>query len=199
MASRILWSPMVLFLSGVRLKIKGRENAPRNRTCIYVANHESMYDIVALVRAVPVPLFFIAKQELSKVPFLGWYMKAVGMILVDRGNREKARKSMQKAAELINSGRNVISFPEGTRSKTGELMMFKRGSFVIAQEGKIDIVPIGISGARNVLASGSSALRPGVIHVNIGKPIEIGKYKDLSDEELAELARGEVSRLRVFS
>jgi 1-acyl-sn-glycerol-3-phosphate acyltransferase len=136
---------------------------------------------------------------LSKVPFLGWYMKAVGMIFVDRGNREKARNSMQGAAELINSGRNVISFPEGTRSKTGELMMFKRGSFVIAQEGKIDIVPIGISGARNVLASGSSALRPGVIYVNIGKPIDIKKHQDLSDEELAELARGEVARLRVLS
>jgi 1-acyl-sn-glycerol-3-phosphate acyltransferase len=160
------------------------------------ANHESMFDIVVLVRAVPVALFFLAKQELSKVPFLGWYMKAVGMIFVDRGNREKSRKSMQKAAELINQGRNVVSFPEGTRSKTGELMMFKRGSFVIAKEGQIDIVPIGISGASKVLASGSSALRPGVIRIKIGKPISIREYPDLSDEALAELARGEVQKLR---
>jgi 1-acyl-sn-glycerol-3-phosphate acyltransferase len=194
--SRILWSPVVLLISGVRLKITGRENAPGDRNCIYIANHESLFDIVVLVRAVPVALFFLAKQELSKVPFLGWYMKAVGMILVDRGNREKSKKSMQRAAALINQGRNVVSFPEGTRSKTGEVMMFKRGSFVIAKEGQIDIVPIGISGASKVLANGSFSLRPGVIRVNIGKPIAIRDFPNFSDEELAEFARGEVQKLK---
>ncbi|MDZ4752647.1 MAG: lysophospholipid acyltransferase family protein [Flavobacteriales bacterium] len=194
--SRIMWSPVVMIVSGVLIKVSGRENAPRDRACIYIANHESQFDIAALVRSVPVPLFFIAKQELRKVPFLGWYMRAVGMIFVDRGNKENALLSMKRAAKIIREGRNVISFPEGTRSKTGDMLLFKKGSFIIAREGGIDIVPIGISGAREVLPSGSFKLRPGIIRVQIGKPISVKDHRHLSDEQMAEFARTEVGRLR---
>ena len=140
----------------------------------------------------PVPLFFIAKLELKKVPFLGWYMTALGHIFVDRKNKDRAMESMREAARRINAGQNVISFPEGTRSKTDEVQMFKRGSFIIAREGNIPIVPIGITGARKILRSGSYDLRPGVIEVHIGDTIGTEQFRDMSIEDLAEMARQRV-------
>lgn len=190
--SRIIWSPVICLVSGVRVKKFGVEKIDRKSSFIYVANHSSLYDIVALSRVMPVPLFFIAKQELKKVPFLGWYMIVLGHIFVDRKNKDKAMESMREAARRINAGQNVISFPEGTRSKTDEVQMFKRGSFIIAKEGDIPIVPIGIVGARKILRSGSYDLRPGTIEVHVGEAISPEQFRDMTIESLASLARERV-------
>ena len=190
--SRFIWAPVICLVSGVRFTIRGLENLNRSHPSIFVANHTSLYDIVVLSAAIPVPLFFVAKLELKKIPFLGWYMTALGHIFVDRKNKEKAMESMREAARRINEGQNVISFPEGTRSKTDEVQMFKRGSFIIAKEGKIPIVPIGIRGARQILSSGSFGLRPGRINVSVGKAIEPNEFMNASIEELADMARARV-------
>ncbi|MBX7052172.1 MAG: 1-acyl-sn-glycerol-3-phosphate acyltransferase [Flavobacteriales bacterium] len=189
---RILWSPLVCAVSFVRVKIHGAENIDPTKARIYVANHESHYDIVALSRVMPIGLFFIAKKELSKVPVMGQYMRYIGHIFVDRGNKEAAKKSMIAAAEKIKSGRNVISFPEGTRSKTGEIGIFKRGSFVIAKEGGIDIVPIAIKGSREVLKSGTYSIFPGTIHVYIGDVIRVNELADLDSDQLAHYTREKI-------
>jgi 1-acyl-sn-glycerol-3-phosphate acyltransferase len=189
------WSPFVCGICGVRVKIHHADRLRERDVAIYVANHSSLFDIVAIARAVPIGLFFVAKKELARIPFMGQYMWLIGHIFVDRKNREQAMSSMKRAAEKIKRGRNVISFPEGTRSKTGEIALFKRGSFLIAKEGAIDIVPIGIIGAREVLPSGSSALRSGTIHVIIGERIPGNRSSLLSTEELAELARSSVKVL----
>lgn len=189
---RILWSPLVCAVSLVRVKVHGLEKIDRSKARIYVANHESLYDIVALSRVMPIGLFFIAKKELSKVPVLGQYMHYIGHIFVDRKNKEAARKSMIAAAEKIKTGRNVISFPEGTRSKTGEMGIFKRGSFVIAKEGGIDIVPIAISGSGKVLKSGTYSIFPGTIHVHIGDVIQTQSFLHLDSDQLAELTREKI-------
>ncbi|MBL7942298.1 MAG: 1-acyl-sn-glycerol-3-phosphate acyltransferase, partial [Flavobacteriales bacterium] len=193
--TRYLWSPVMLLIAGVRVKVNGQEQINRHIPAIYVANHASHWDIVALVRVMPMPMFFVAKKELGKIPFLGWAMRAVGMILIDRSNKEAAMKSMEEAAEKIRRGKNVISFPEGTRTKTGEVGLFKRGSFLIALDGKIHIHPIGISGSRAVLPSGSFKLRPGVINVHIGQRIEPDNFSGLSVETLASTTRDTVIQL----
>lgn len=193
---KYLWSPVVLLASGVKLKVAGIERIDTRANCIYVSNHESLYDIVAALRASPVPLFFIAKKELKKIPFMGWYMQAIGMVFIDRQNRELAMQSMQEAGEKIKRGRNVISYPEGTRTKTGETGIFKRGTFVLAKSCKIPIQPFAISGAREVTPSGSFMIRPGTIHVNFGRPVYPHEYENMEADELAAFVRDIVLALK---
>ena len=126
------------------------------------------------------PIFFIAKKEIKQIPFLGWYMTIAGMIFLDRSNHENAMRSMRNAGNEIKKGKNIISFPEGTRSKTNQIGLFKRGSFIIAKEGNIPIVPVAIKGSNQINPSGTLILRKGTIKTKIGKPIY------LRDEETTE-------------
>lgn len=187
--SRHLWSPVMLVLSGMRLRVHGKQHLNPRQPSMYISNHESQLDILVAVCAANVPLFFVAKAELRKVPVLGHYMRAMGMIFVDRKNREKARESMMQAAERIRAGYNVITFPEGTRTKTGELLMFRRGSFIIAREGHVPIVPLAIRGTRRMLPSGSFFLRPGRVDVFIGKPVMPQEIAHLEPEDAAAYLR----------
>ncbi len=190
-----LWSPIICTITGVRIRLENKSKLDTTKSFIYVANHQSHFDIVALARVMPIGLFFVVKKELSRVPFLGQYIQFIGHIFVDRKNKELALKSMRVAAEKIRNGKNVISFPEGTRSKTGVLQQFKRGAFIIAKEGNVDIVPIGISGSRKVLASGKYGIRPGVITVRIGDVISHTHFANMSVEQLADHVRTKVSEL----
>jgi 1-acyl-sn-glycerol-3-phosphate acyltransferase len=190
-----LWGPVICAVSGVRVELQEGHLVDKKNSAIYVANHNSLFDIVVLAKVLPIAIYFIAKEELRKVPVLGQYMSVMGHIFVDRKNKDKALDSMRTAAEKIKSGKNVISFPEGTRSKNGELQIFRRGSFLIAKDGKIDIVPVGISGAGSVLPSGSFKLRPGKIIIRVGERIKPEEFTNLSVEELASFARTKVSNL----
>lgn len=190
-----MWSPMVCLIAGVRVKVYGAEKVKEKISSIYVANHESHFDILALARSIPIGLFFIGKKELARVPIMGQYMRLIGHIFVDRKNSENALKSMRMAADKIKAGKNVITFPEGTRSKTGELMIFKRGSFMIAKEGKVGIVPIAIIGSRKILASGKSNIRPGVITVRIGDRIDPSDFENMTVEQLSDYTRSKVAAL----
>ncbi len=186
---RNIWSPVLLFVSGIRVKISGKENIDTSKTYIYVANHESLYDIPALFNKLPVYISFLAKKELKKVPFMGWAMTASGYIYIDRSNREKAKESLQKAGEEIKNGKNAIIFPEGTRTKTGKMGVFKRGAFMLSQETGIEIIPMSIKGARECLASGSYKIRPGKIQINIGTPVSPNNFKGKTVEEFANAVR----------
>ena len=117
------------------------------------------------------------------------------MIFIDRTNREKAMQSMKKAGTLIKNGRNVITFPEGTRSSDGKLNLFKRGSFIIAKNSNIKIVPVAIKGTLEVNPPNSFKLRSNEIVVNFGTPIDPLDYPDLSPEQLASLTQKQVSTL----
>jgi 1-acyl-sn-glycerol-3-phosphate acyltransferase len=192
---RIFWGPVICILAMVRVKLINADRIPRDRSVIFVANHASHFDIVALSRVFPIPLFFIAKQELKKVPVLGQYIAVMGHIFIDRKNRDKAKQSMMLASRSIRAGKSVISFAEGTRTKDGQLQLFKRGAFLIAREGNIPIVPLAISGARKVLPSGSFGLRPGTITIDVGQIMEPESFGDQTAEQLADLARTQVKSM----
>lgn len=187
--SHFIWSPVICLVSGVRIEKMGLENIDRSNSAIYVANHSSLFDIVAVCRASPVPLFYVAKIELKKVPIMGQFMSAVGMIFIDRKNKERAMKSMQEAGKKIKNGKNIISFPEGTRSKDGSVHLFRRGSFIIAKSGDIPIQPISIKGAYEVLSAGTTNLNAGKIKVYFHPPIQPQDYAAMSEEMLAEHCR----------
>ena len=185
----------ILFVSGIRLRVEGKENLHPS-PAIYVSNHTSQMDIPAITSAIDIPLFFVAKSSLRSIPFLGWYMRATGMIFVDRGNREKAMQSMRDAAESIKSGKSILSFPEGTRSPNGQVQMFRRGTFVIAKEGALPVVPLAVSGTFHSLPKSSWVIRPAVVHVRIGKVLEPALFVDSTIEQMAAVAQDAVSQLK---
>jgi 1-acyl-sn-glycerol-3-phosphate acyltransferase len=183
-----IFSPMILAISMVRVKAKGLNNI-LNEPAIYVANHASQLDIPIICAQVNRPMFFIGKIELKKVPVLGQYMKIVGMIFVDRKNRERAMASMRTAIQDIQGGKSIAAFPEGTRTKTGELLPFKKGVFTISKEGQIPIVPIAVIGSARALASGSFFMRPAVVEVRILPALKGDDFFKLSIEEMANQTR----------
>lgn len=193
--TRWVWTPVLCAVSGVVVRLHGKENILMNETRVYAANHASQFDIVAMCRVMPLTLFYIVKMELKKIPIVGWYIYLLGHIFVDRKNHESAQQSMRAAAKKIKEGKNIISFAEGTRSKTGELLMFRRGPFIIAKEGSIDVVPVAIQGSHHVLPSGSFVIRSGVINIYIGSAIKFSEYQNMSVEELAAYTRERVKQM----
>lgn len=169
--ARAVWAPGMLRLAWSPVEVSGTERVDFTRPHILVANHSSQLDICALFVAAPVPLHFIVKEELRRVPFLGWYIAAMGMIFVDRVARGKAYESVRRAASLIREGRTVASFPEGTRSREGSVQPFKPGVFVAAIEAGVPVVPVAILGSGSVLPPGAFRGRPGRIRVVMGDPV----------------------------
>jgi 1-acyl-sn-glycerol-3-phosphate acyltransferase len=193
--SRKVWGPGLLWLAGAKLKVSGLENIPKDRKGIFYSNHQSHYDIPAITAALPIPVYFIAKKELKKIPIFGWGMWACGMVFVDRQNREKAKKSMKLAARKIELGKSVLTFPEGTRSRDGQLGIFKKGTFHLAKNGPLKLIPIAVSGSRNVLPR-DGKLTPGqYVEVKVGKPISPETVGDMDIRELSQLSKERLEKL----
>jgi len=192
---RKIWGPLLLLMVGGKVIVKGKENLDTSTTYIYAANHMSNFDIPILFAITSVSLHFIAKKELKKIPLFGWCITAMGMIFVDRKNRMKAVESMKAAGELIKSGKNVIAFPEGKRSRSGNIEMFRKGSFVIAKGSQIDVIPIAIKGSEVLHKPGGFKFRPGKVYINIGEPIKANLFMDKKPEEFADYTKKVVEKL----
>jgi len=195
MVARTVFAPVLLKIAGIKWKVIGKENVPKNEPAIYIANHCSFLDIGCLCGAIPVNLHFIAKKELVRVPIIGWYLFVAGHILVDRGNRIKSIQSIKKAAQKIREGKSVAIYPEGTRSKTGKLGAFKKGAFHLAIEAGVKIVPIAINGTYKVWKTGSTKITPGKVEIHIGKPIDTSLYSKEQVLELTNLAKTRISEM----
>lgn len=192
-----MWAPFIFGLCGIKTKVSGLENIDHKTYHVFVANHQSHMDVPATVKLVPVPLYFLLKKELKKIPFFGWYATSIGMIYVDRKNKSKAQQSLKDAAELIKNGKNVLVYPEGTRSKDGNIHRFKRGAFIIAKESNIGIIPMAIYGSRKILQSGSFDITPGMIEMKIGEEILPETVEKLSLKELIQHTEDKVKELYV--
>ncbi|MEJ2539704.1 MAG: lysophospholipid acyltransferase family protein [Gemmatimonadota bacterium] len=191
------WARSLLWAAGVKVEMEGLENLPPGVPAIVVANHESWFDVFALVVHLPVDYRFVGKIELTRVPFFGPSWLACGHIAIDRSDRNKAIESLRQAGEsLRREGAVVVMFPEGTRSEDGSLLPFKKGAFVLALQTGVPVVPVGVSGSREIMPKGSWRIRPGTIHVRIGPPIPVEGRGEGAREELLQEARSEVARLR---
>ncbi|MCS6900147.1 MAG: lysophospholipid acyltransferase family protein [Myxococcales bacterium] len=169
--ARTIWAPGLLRGAGAKVFVQGGDELDWSAPALFVCNHQSMIDIPTAFVALPCDLRFIAKRELAHIPFLGWYMRATGMVFVERGEGARARQSIRLAGERIRAGASILAFPEGTRSRDGKIHAFKKGAFVVAIEAQVPIVPVAIEGAQRVLPCGGFRVRPGEIRVAIGKPI----------------------------
>jgi 1-acyl-sn-glycerol-3-phosphate acyltransferase len=145
---------------------------------IFMSNHESQLDPPVLVAALPLPAVYIAKQELKYIPFVGWAAWVAGVIFIDRGDRERAFRSIQDAARQIREGKNVVIFPEGTRNRDGRMLPFKKGGFALALDAGVPIVPMATVGGHQALASGSLRIRPGKYTLMIGAPVYPAEHAD---------------------
>lgn len=193
--SHKIWSPFVNGITGMRVEVEGMDQVDLSTPSIYCANHSSLMDIPAICGNTPFPLYFVAKESLKKVPGLGWYVTVTGMIFINRSNREQAMQSMKRAAELIKHGKNVLTFPEGSRSADGELQLFRRGSFIIALKGDIPVVPIALEEVNRVLPKGGWVLKPGKVRLTVGKPIYPSSLSEPTPEAFAAVTQEAVAAL----
>ncbi len=178
-----IFSGGILFISGVKVKIFGLDNIDKNATYVFVSNHASQFDITVLQWGVPNRLAMIFKKELSRIPFFGWQLKFGPYIMVDRKSPESGMKSIEEAKELMkNKGISVLVFPEGTRSKTGELLPFKRGAFHLAAKVGYPIVPVTIIDSDKIMPKGSFKLKRGTIKLIFDSPINTDNIKSKVDE-----------------
>ena len=167
-----LWARILLALSRVRVVVKGREQIRPPGPYVFLSNHQSQFDILAAVVTLPIQFRVLAKQELFRIPIFGWVLRLSGFVGIDRGNREKAIRSMDRAGAGIGRGRSLLIYAEGTRSPDGRLLPFKKGGFVLAIQAGVPVFPMTILGSREVLPKGSLRIRPGTITVQVGDPID---------------------------
>lgn len=176
-----IWARIILLAAGVKLKIEGTENIVSEESYIVVANHQSLMDIPVLAYGLPAPIRFIAKKELFKIPVLGWGMKAAGMLEIDRTNQKQSFDTLKKAEQVLRSNHlSILAFPEGTRSEDGKIHNFKKGPFILAINTGLSIIPVSVSGTRNLIPKGKIQINPGRVKIQIHTPVPVADL-NLSD------------------
>ena len=189
------WTWLILRMGRISLNVKGLENLESDRQYVFMVNHQSNIDIPILVQSlIRCQLRWIAKKELLWVPLFGWAMWASKHITVDRSDPLDAVKSLERAKRRIAAGISIVVFPEGTRSRDGRLLPFKKGGFLLAAKTRTSIVPVTIVGSARLLPAGAWRLHAGKIDVFVGKPIvtesyPVGKLRALMDQVRQTIAR----------
>lgn len=186
---------MGLSLVGIRFKVAGTENVPRGRGAVFCANHHSNVEPPVLFRAVHPRLRVFYKHEIDQIPLLARAFRMAGFIPIDRRNREAAMRSIEMGAAALRGGTSILIFPEGTRSKTGELLPFKKGGFRMAIKAGAPIVPVSISGGGAAMVKGSFIIRPATLTIRIGAPIETQGVDVEQRDALIERVRQEIATL----
>lgn len=184
-----LWAKGILLLSGIKLDIKGLEYLDQNHPQILASNHVGTFDFFVYLAYLPIQFRWVVKKELFRVPFMGLAMRQAGYIPIDREHTRQALKDLKKAASHLKIGNSVVIFPEGTRSKTGELGPFRRGSLLLATLSGNPIVPISIKGTFSILKKRSFLIYPGPIRVTIHSPIPVSKLSGKEQKELTQKVR----------
>jgi 1-acyl-sn-glycerol-3-phosphate acyltransferase len=184
-----------LLLSGIRYRVSGREHLPAGRAVVFCANHQSNIDPPVLFEALDPRLHILYKAELSKLPLLGRAMRVGGFVAVDRGNREQAFASIAMGAESLRAGNSFLIFPEGTRSRTGALLPFKKGGFIMAVQAQVPVVPVAVTGGRAAMRRGSPVVHPVTLHVRIGQPVDTAGLTVEDRDHLIAEVRGRIVAL----
>ncbi|MFO7715233.1 lysophospholipid acyltransferase family protein [Desulfosarcina sp.] len=183
------WANSILWVSRVKVTVSGIEKLDPRRSYIYMPNHQSNADIPLLLGRLPVQFRWLAKAELFKIPVFGRAMRGVGYISIDRSNRKSAFESLERAARTIRNGTSVLIFPEGTRSRDGRILPFKKGGFVLSVDSGVPIVPIIIRGTRDIIPKGRFMIRPAPVTMQILDPVETSGYSRKTKDALLERIR----------
>lgn len=191
------WALLLLRVSGARVVLENEGAIDPTRPQILIANHVSWFDVLALIAYLPGRSVFVAKKELEGIPLFGAATRACGHVFIDRQDRSQAVESLESARErLAGQSPTIIMFPEGTRSRTGELQAFKKGAFVLAIQTGVEVVPAAICGSRDVMRKGSWLIRSGTISVRFGEPIDTAGLRLEQRNELTVRAREALAALQ---
>lgn len=185
---------MALALAGIRYRVSGRENVPKTAV-VFCANHESNVDPPVLFEALHRRLHVLYKAELHKFPIMGTVFDIGGFVPIERNDRESAMRSIAMGAESLKAGNSFLIFPEGTRSRSGDLLPFKKGGFIMAIEAQVPVVPVAISGGRAAMRKGSPIVRPVHVTVRIGRPVPTAGLTLSERDALIAQVRAEVQSL----
>jgi 1-acyl-sn-glycerol-3-phosphate acyltransferase len=177
------FGPLMLWLARARLEIEGLDRIDLKTPKVFVSNHQSMLDIVVMQKTIPANIRFIYKEEINKIPFVGWCCRSLGMISVDRTSARAISKVADAAQTKFADFNHIVAFPEGTRTVDGQVSSFKKGAFLFALKAQMDIVPVCIDGAFKVLPTNSLKTRPGKIRVRFGTPISVAGLSTGDDRE----------------
>jgi len=193
------WARRLLWVAGTRVSLVGFEKVPRDQPVVYVCNHQSWFDILALAGTVPGTLRFVAKKEFASIPILGRAMKAAGHIYIDRQNRAQAIEAYEEVAAWIRDGLSTVVFPEGTRSRTGRLLPFKKGPFVLALAAQVPVVPVYVSNTFRILPKAHVLLRPQPITIRFDDAIATAGMTYDDRETLLHRTHAAILRMRAAS
>jgi len=192
--ARHIWAPPVVRFAGARMEVMGTERVALDRACFFACNHQSFGDIPVLFWALPQNIRFVAKRELMSVPFLGWYMRGMGMVFVDRHRKRSGKQGVDATAELLRRGQSVLSFPGGTR-RAGARQRWKPAALAAAVAAGAPIVPVAVHGTGSVLPAGRPRLRPARVRVMIGEPIETAGLDLAAREQVTRRAEEAVQAM----
>lgn len=190
-----LWARLILFTSGVRVKLAGLENVEPDRACVFCSNHLSLMDTALVFAHVPVQFRILAKRYVFRIPFLGSHLRRSGHLPVDETNPRSALRSFELAAQHIRTGAPVILFPEGGRSPDGRLGEFKTGAALLAIKAGVPLVPLAIHGSRQVLPPGSIHIRPATVRMSFAKAFSTEGLTYRDAERLTALARQKIGEM----
>lgn len=185
------WSWLIVKASGVKIAVEGLEKLDSSRSYIFAANHQSIYDIPILFTSLPCQLRILSKESIGRIPFMGWHLQRTGHVLVDR--ERPGASVVKKMARLVAAGHSLIVFPEGTRSTDGSVAPFKGGSFLIALQSQLPVVPISVVGSRHVMFRGEVTVRPRHVTVIVHDPVETAGLPRGAARQLTETVRAKVA------
>jgi len=183
------WAQSGLAMNGSSIHVCGIENVPKTGGVLFVANHQSNFDIPILVGHVPRDKGFIAKLELLKVPSFRRWMKNIGCIFIDRNDPRQSLRAINEAAERLKVGHSIVIFPEGTRSADGTVGPFKAGGLKLAMKARVPIVPVTISGSKNIMPKGSSLIKSARVEVIVSPPLIMDELKGMDSNQISEKVR----------
>lgn len=190
-----LWSHSLLTAACLEVRVEREAELDPRLSYVFLANHQSLFDIPLLLATVPGQVRMMAKRSLFRIPVFGWSLRAGGFIPIDRGDRSTARESFAAAMARVRGGVSILLFPEGTRSLTDRLLPFQRGGFLLALKLGLPIVPVGLCGTRTVQRKGSLLIRPGRVTVRYGAPIAVSDFGLKGKRELVDVVREKIAAL----